>query len=225
MAVKAQPPISRACWFFGFCAAVLLVLGLYAAYAWNRIHTKNVRAASTVLAAFPDAFGSNGTFQADFDPEYEHTCKEMLLVEQDTAGLTTTEVESMLEGLQATVSISDLSGRLLLNTEITGESFGAQRADPDGDTLLNAFFFNPVPRGHYRITLTVHAPAPRLIDCPHRVVAKYTLCGIEHIAGWFAGGVALALLALSLVAGLAMRMCFRSKPRQNHVRLWTNQGI
>ena len=112
--MKAQPPISRACWFFGFCAAVLLVLGLDATYAWNRIHTKNVRAASTVLAAFPGAFGSNGTFQADFQPEYEHTCKEMLLVEQDTAGLTTADIESMLEGLHATIYISDRTGRLML---------------------------------------------------------------------------------------------------------------
>lgn len=173
---------------------------------WWQMRAECTDAEATVLAVVPDAFGTNGTVEVDFAPKYGFACKEILLVEHDLPGRSRDDVTATVKGLRAQLAIVDRTGKAVLEDEVTDEWFRPFWTEPGTNSVLPAFLFNPVPPGAYRLRLTVNQPAMPLVGVPHRVVARYQLCGIEHLATAFTGGIALiaAVVGLSLSTGVIL---------------------
>jgi len=199
----------RIAWGRGI-AAVLAVaafaIAMPFAMQWWQMRTRCADAEATVLAVLPDAFGTNGTFQADFSPKYDFTCKEVLVVEHDLPNRSRDDVTGTLDGLRADIVIVDSDAKAVFKRKITDDSFGPFWTGPDTNSVLPAFRFRPVPHGDYQLRITVHQPATLLAGVPHRIVARYELCGLEHLATAFTGGIALvaALVCASLTAGVIL---------------------
>lgn len=198
-------------------ATVLAVVAFAAAVPstcqWWNMRTECADAQATLLAVLPEAFGTNGTVEVDFCPKYSFTCKEMLLVEHDLPNRSPETVSAVLKGLQAQVAIIDRTGKAVLEKEVTDEWFRPFWADRGINSALPALLFHPVQPGSYRLRVTVREPAIPLIGVPHRVVARYELCGIERLAAAFTGGIALVaiMIGLSLTMGVILVTRRRTK--------------
>ena len=197
----------------GVVAGVLFVFGIDCLVRWWQMRTKCADAAITELAAFPNAFGSNGTFQAEFNPKYNFTCKEMLLIEHVPADQSSDDVTAMIEGLSADFVISDKAGQTVFQETLTNDWVLPFWERGQTNTCLPAFLFRPVAPGHYQIRLTVHNPAHRLAKLPHRVVARYELCGIEYIAIAFTGGISLFAFIVASIITIGIILVTRKKKR------------
>ena len=187
-------------------AVVALCIAIAFARQWWQMRTECADAEATVLAVLPDAFGTNGTVEVDFAPKYDFTCKEMLLVEHDLPDRSRDDVTATVKGLRAQLAIDDRTGKAVLEDEVTDEWFRPFWTEPGTNSALPAFFFHPLAPGDYRLRLTVKQPAMPLVGVSHRVVARYELCGIEHLATVFTGGIALvaALICLALSTGVIL---------------------
>ncbi len=185
-------------------AVVALCIAIPFASQWWQMRTECADAEATVLAVLPDALGTNGTVETDFAPKYDFTCKEMLVVEHELPDRSGDNVTATVKGLRAQLTIVDRSGKAVLDEEVTDDWFRPFWAKPGTNSVLPAFPFDPVPPGEYRLRLTVKQPAMPLVGVPHRVVARYELCGIEHLATAYIGGIALvaALICLALTTGV-----------------------
>jgi hypothetical protein len=177
-----------------------LCIAVLAGIQWVNMRARCVEAEATILAVLPDALGTSETVEVAFSPRYAFTCREMLVVEHALPDRSQDGVSSTLEGLRASLAILDQTGTAILDQELAAESAGAFVVRSGRDEVLPAFFFTPVPKGDYRLRLTVSRPSVALAAVPHRVVARYELCGIEHLATNMAGGM--ALVALMLFLGL-----------------------
>lgn len=111
-----------------------------------------------------------------------------------------------VKGLDALLEIVDHSGKVVLARELKDCVFGPCWTKSGTNSVLPAVFFHPVAAGEYRLRLTVKEPALPLVGVPHRVLFRYTLCGIEHFAAVALGVVALvsALVCLALATGVVL---------------------
>ena len=200
----------------GIVAAVLFAIGIDCCVYWWRMRTECADAAVTVLAAFENAFGSNGTFQAEFNPKYGFTCKEMLLVEHAPADCSREDVTATVDGLSADLVISDGDGNTILQETLTKDWFLPFWARGQTNTCLPAFLFSPVAPGRYQLRLTVHAPAHRLANLSHRVVVRYELCGIEYLAAAFTGAISLFAFIVAAIITLSIMAVTRKKKRHSN---------
>jgi len=193
-------------------AAAFIASVLFAWECWQ-LCKKCVDAQVTALAVFPDAFGATGTFQADFSPKYDFTCKEVLHVESGLPCRSYEDIGAILAGLRAVFVIEDVRGVVVLDENLTEESFRLTWTMPGADTFPPTFPFRPVRPGDYQIRLTVHEPAASLVNIPHRVVARYELCGVEHLAAIYLGSIAFVALLVSV--SLVISVVVVTKRRQS----------
>jgi len=186
-------------------AVATFAVAVQSAGHWWQMRTKCADAEATVLAVLPDAFGTKGTTEVDFRPDYDFTCgREMLVVEHDLPNRSRDQVTATVKGLHAELTIVDGTGEAVLKEDLTDEWFCPFLLEQGTDSFLPAFPFHSVRSGHYRLRLTVTEPAVPLVGIPHRVVARYQLCGVDRIAATFMGGIALvsALVCLVLTTGV-----------------------
>jgi hypothetical protein len=200
--MKKQLPWGRG--IAAVLAAAALAIAVSFSLHWWQMRTQCADAKAAVLAVLPDVFGTNGTAQADFSPKYDFTCREVLVVEHDLPNCSRDGIRSTVSGLHADFIILDNTGKAVLEEDVTDDSFCPFWAGPDTNSFLPAFPFHPVPSGHYQLRVTVQQPARALIGVRHRIVARYELCGLEHLAAAFSGGIALvaALVSAILTTGI-----------------------
>jgi hypothetical protein len=200
----------------GFVAAIMLVIGIYNLVGWWQLRSRCADAEVAELAAFQNAFGSMGTVQAEFNPKYNFTCKEMLLVEHTPADRSLDDRLATLDGLSAELVISDTSGNVILQRKLSKEQFHPFWTSEGAGSCLPAFGFTPVPAGNYQLRLTVNTPARSLINVPHRVVARYELCGIEYLAAMFMGGISLFAFIVFSIITIVIIVITRKKMRNSN---------
>ncbi len=188
-------------------AVVAFCIAIVFAHQWWQTRRQCADAEATILAVLPDAFGTSGTVEAVFAPKYAFTCKEMLVVEHDLPDDRSPDgVMATVKGLDALLEIVAQSGKVALARELKDCVFSPCWAKSGAGSVLPAVFFSPVAAGEYRLRLTVKEPALPLVGVPHRIVFRYKLCGIEHLATVALGGIALvsALVCLALTTGVVL---------------------
>ncbi len=197
-------------------AVVALAVAISFANQWWQMRAECADAETTVLAILPDAFGTNGTAEADFAPKYDFTCKEMLVVEHDLPDRCRDDVTATVKGLLAKLTILDQTGKAVLEEEVTDEWFRPFWTEPGTNSVVPSFLFHPVPPGDYRLRITVKQPAMQLIGVPHRIVVRYELCGIEHLAAAFTGCIALVAALICLALGTGVIVFTRKRRRHSN---------
>ena len=187
-------------------AGLAIVIGICFGGSWYTISSSCDKAEAIDLASFADGFGKTGDHVAAFCPEYAFTCKEMLCVIPDSRVLSREDAEKIVSGVNASLRIVSPSGVVVGEWELTNEAFsrtwrvGLEQAGP-----FPAFRFSPVPPGEYTIELNVQQPAAALVEIPHRVVAKYELCGIERLPALFSGAISVTFVVIGgVVAAVAL---------------------
>ena len=187
-------------------AIISLCIAIPFALQWRQMRAECADAEETVLAVLSDAFGTTGTVEAVFAPKYDFTCKEMLVLECDLPSRSRDDVWATVKGVRAQFAIIDHSGKILREAKLTDDRFLPFWTKPGTNSVQPAFLFHPVPPGEYRLRLTVNQPAMPLVGVPHRIIARYELCGIERLATVFMGGIALVstVIGLSLTTGVIL---------------------
>ncbi len=135
---------------------------------------------------------------------FKQTCAiahgEALYVVVPSTNLTTQTVAQLLDGLDATITITDAHGNEVVRTMFTDFEAGTRPTDP---ILLS--YFVPFENGDYVIAIDVAKGAPALIGSKQTVFAKYELCGLERLPATFASVFAFACgIPGTLVAALVI---------------------
>jgi hypothetical protein len=200
-------------------AVVALAVALPSAAQWWKMRTECADAEATDLAVLPNAIGTTGVVEVAFSPKYDFVCKEMLVVEHDLPDRSRDGVTATVTGLRAQLTVTDNTGKVLIEEKVTDDWFWPCRSGSDTNSFLPVFFFHPVRPGDYRLRLTVTQAAVPLVDVSHRVVARYQLCGIERLGVAFMGGTALlsTLICLALATGVVVTT--RKKRRHSNIML------
>jgi hypothetical protein len=115
----------------------------------------------------------------------------MLCVEVDLPSETEEETRAVVADLKASMRIVIAPHDAVLDRQLTEEDFWPTWSATQGSQPIPAVQFSPVRPDEYEITLQVEEPASQLVGIPHRVVAKYALCGIERMQVLFTGGLAI----------------------------------
>lgn len=199
----------------GILAATAFATSLSFLLEWRRMRDQCARAAATELVVLTDAFAEEGSSTVQFSPDYEFTCKEMLVVELDSVKPWEGDVTAVLEGLRADLVIADNGQEPVFRKHLMRESFRPLQTE-DGVTVP-VFMFNPVSAGDYELSLNVYEPARPLVHVPHKVVMRYLLCGVEHMAVALAGILSAATFSIGaiLVAGIVVVSRRRRASSQN----------
>lgn len=195
-------------------ASAFAIAVLFAWECWQ-LRGMCVNAQGTVLAVFENAFGAIGTFQSDFNPKYDFTCKEMLVVENGIGCRSYDDIGVMLAGLRASFVIHDMMGNIVLEDNLTDQSFRPTWANPDTGTFSPIFPFSPVKPGNYRIRLTVHEPAASLVNTSHQVAARYELCGVELLQTLVLGALSFLAFLTSMALIIGIVFITKRKRRRN----------
>lgn len=210
--MKRRLPIGRI--IVGIIAAIVFSYGAFGAWEWWGVRREVADAESAILAVFPDALAVPGAAEVAFCPKYNFTCKEMLMVEYEPPSVNWEEVRKAMAGIKGTMTIVDpTDGRVVMERELSeaGLSYTWSRTAPEA--RLPAFIFGSI-RGTYVLRLTVTEVPPALAGVPHRLVARYVLCGIEGLRVLVVGAIALVLLLISggMVTGIVMVTRRKARP-------------
>lgn len=169
-------------------------------FQWWTFSSDCADAEKTELASFPNAFGAKGTYRAPINLKYGFTCKEKLVIEHDgMINHSLEDIESTVEGLDADLSIRATSGTPTLDDVLTSEVFAPGPKFHAEKKVLPTYYISRLPAGHYDLKLVVNEPSRRLAAVNHRVVMRYSLCGIEYLA---AAANALVAIVLYVVSGI-----------------------
>lgn len=201
-------------------ALAALLIALSSGIEWKRLRFHRADARTAVIAELPNAFGSVGTVETDFNPKYGFTCKEMLLVEHTRPKHSENNYAEVLKGLQAHVEILKKDGTKEMEADITDKSFRPFWKNSEIDSVDPVFLFHPVYPGSYKLRITVTQPATLLARVPHKIKARYRLCGLEYFATTIIGIICiaaslLALILISIIIGITLGKRRRARQQIN----------
>jgi hypothetical protein len=184
-------------------AATLIVATLYFAIDYQRKDRDFYECLDARPAAVTVDLSQPGKSTAPFKQTCALAHGEALYLVLPVATLTTQSVAQLLDGLDATITITDTHGNQVIRTKFTDFEVGTSSTDP---ILLS--HFDPFQNGDYVIAIDVAEGAPALLGSKQTVFAKYELCGMERLPATFAAvlsfacGIPGALVAMLVIPGL-----------------------
>ncbi len=187
----------------GIVAAAGLVGGISALMASIALG-RDVRAASVAEPIHLEIdLSKPGEYVGGFRQTFDGSHGELLFVQIDPP-LNFYQAEDLLKGLRGHLAITTPQGETVLEKDIDEQSFGPVQVSYEPERFLPGLWFTPVPKGEYRLELSVEQGAPSLASLPHALVARHRLCGLESIPVFLTGLTAFGclLVAVLLIAGI-----------------------
>ena len=151
-----------------------------------------------------------GEYVGELDQTASFTCKQVLRVETAKPFASSEDARAALAGLSGHLAIKDAGGKVVYETEVNPEAFWV---DPAGPDFRPGFLFSPIPRGKYKVVLSVQQGAPALNDIRQELVGRYLLCGIERIQAAFLG--AAALVSFTVCGAMALVIVVVTKRKRS----------
>jgi hypothetical protein len=165
-------------------------------------------------------FSKPGSYKGEFRHTFIGSHDGFLEIVTEPPQKSMQDAQKIAEGLTGRFSIIGPKGAVVDERRFDLKSIGAFETEPGRWVTVvgrDRFRFE---KGVYELRLTVDKGAPRLAGVPHFLVARYGLCGLEHVAAqivWMmaVAGCVIAALILLPVALITVTEHFRPSDSQN----------
>jgi hypothetical protein len=156
------------------------------------------------LAVLPDALGKEGTMEADFCPKHGFFHGYGLVVEPIDDGIDWgKDVQKPMKGIEGNVLVL-LGDKTEREIPLEAEGFFRQHLGPEGKRVLPGLSLHFGRPGNYVLRINVTKVPPALVGVPHRVVARYQMCGLERLQARVMWAIAAAFLFVGGLVSLLL---------------------
>ncbi len=162
------------------------------------------------LVDAPVDLSSPGQFVLPLRQTFSGACRETIALRVPDAALPATSAAQLLAGLEATLEITDSSGK--------AQTIDAEEPRKEKiDGAIPIFYLHVGREGDYVATVTVRQGAPSLRGVPQRLEGRYLLCGLERMGAALNTLVGVVCLVVAGIVGAVTAICVaRARRRRLH---------